>query len=234
MNSSMRSIRVRSCRAGARGFALVSAIFLLVVLTTLGVAMLAFSTTQHLGSALDVEGARAYQAARAGAEWALYQRLEGPQKGTYCGAAGVAQTTSFALPAPTLSGYTVTVRCTLQNPSHAVPVIGPRDIDQISAAGGVAQVQTADVSDLASGMQVTIAGAAGYDGTHTIENVDYGGGLFTFFVAGAPAPQATGSFTARSQALDRRQIISIACNEPPCPNPNPSSRYVQRVIQVEF
>lgn len=230
----MQSACSQSCRAGTRGFAIVSAIFLLVVLTVLGVAMLAFSTTQQRGSALDIEGARAYQAARAGAEWALYQRLESPQRNGYCAASGVPQTASF-----TLSGYTVTVSCTLQAASHTVPTTEPRDIGQISPiGGGMQQVQAADVadvSDLTPGMLVTIAGAAGYDGSYTIEQVDYGTGAFTFFMPASPPPQMSGTFFARSQALDRRQIISTACNEPPCPNPNPISRsYVQRVIQVEF
>jgi MSHA biogenesis protein MshP len=58
-----------------RGFAMVTAIFLLVVLAALGAAMLTFSSTQHAGSAMDVQGARAYQAASAGIEWGAYQAL---------------------------------------------------------------------------------------------------------------------------------------------------------------
>jgi MSHA biogenesis protein MshP len=54
------------------GFSLVSAIFLLVVLAVLGVAMVSFSTMQNQSQALDVMGSRAYQAAQAGIEWAAY------------------------------------------------------------------------------------------------------------------------------------------------------------------
>ena len=61
-----------------RGFALVSAIFLLVVLAALGGFIATISTTQHIGSALDVSGARAYQAARAGTEWGLSQVVNAP------------------------------------------------------------------------------------------------------------------------------------------------------------
>ncbi len=59
----------------AFGFALPSAIFLLVILAALGAFILTVSTTQHAGAALDVAGARAYQAARAGVEWGLFQSL---------------------------------------------------------------------------------------------------------------------------------------------------------------
>ena len=60
-----------------RGFALGTAIFLLLVLAALGAAMLTFSSAQHAGSAMDVQGARALQAARAGIEWGAYQALRG-------------------------------------------------------------------------------------------------------------------------------------------------------------
>lgn len=91
------------CRP-ARGFSIVTAIFLLVVLSALGVALVSISTMQHAESALDVQGARAYQAARAGMEWGLYQqRVNG----------SCVASSSFALPANgALSGFSVTVRCT--------------------------------------------------------------------------------------------------------------------------
>lgn len=97
-------------RSGQRGFTIVSAIFILVVLAGLGAAILTVSTSQHIGSALDVQGAQAYQAARAGMEWALYQRLRNGAAYT----CSPAVTNSFALPAAatTLSGFTVTVTCT--------------------------------------------------------------------------------------------------------------------------
>ena len=56
-----------------RGFALLSAIFILVVLATLGAFILNVSSSQQIGSALDIQGVRAYQAARAGIEWGVHQ-----------------------------------------------------------------------------------------------------------------------------------------------------------------
>ncbi|CAN5905379.1 hypothetical protein BH11PSE12_BH11PSE12_33010 [soil metagenome] len=58
-----------------RGFSIVSAIFLLVVMASLGAVMLTFSSVQQATSAQDLEGTRAYQAARAGIEFGLYQVL---------------------------------------------------------------------------------------------------------------------------------------------------------------
>lgn len=59
-----------------RGFALISAIFILVVLSALAGFIATVSTTQHAGSALDIMSARAYQSARAGIEWGLFQALQ--------------------------------------------------------------------------------------------------------------------------------------------------------------
>lgn len=92
--------RPRRCH----GVGLVTAIFLLVVLAGLAVAMVALSTSQQASSTLDEQGARAYQAARAGIEWGLYQRL---QKGWVCPAKQ-----TIALPSDSsLAGFSVTVRC---------------------------------------------------------------------------------------------------------------------------
>ena len=65
---------VRSCPASMkeRGFAIVSAIFLLVALAALGAFMVTFSTTQNITSAQDIQGSRAYWAAKGGIQWAAY------------------------------------------------------------------------------------------------------------------------------------------------------------------
>jgi MSHA biogenesis protein MshP len=57
----------------SRGVAVISAIFLLVVLAALGAFMVTFSNTQQLTSAQDVRGTQAYWAARAGIDWAIPQ-----------------------------------------------------------------------------------------------------------------------------------------------------------------
>lgn len=85
-----------------QGFAIVAAIFILVVLAALGASILGVSTNQQIGSALDVQGSRAYQAVRAGIEWGLYRQT---QAGSCVGA------TSFSPGAATLSAFTVTVSC---------------------------------------------------------------------------------------------------------------------------
>lgn len=58
------------------GFVLPTAIFLLVVLAALATYMVSLSRTSHISSALDIQGERAYLAARAGIEWGAWQLLK--------------------------------------------------------------------------------------------------------------------------------------------------------------
>lgn len=98
--------------ATSKGFSLVSAIFLLVVIAALGTFAVTLSTTQQQSAALDVQGARAYQAARAGIEWGAYQVLQNPAGvfATFCQPGPAVQPIA---PLPnTLAGFNVNVVCT--------------------------------------------------------------------------------------------------------------------------
>ncbi|MET0982443.1 MAG: agglutinin biogenesis protein MshP [Telluria sp.] len=109
-------------RARQAGAGLVTAIFLLVVLAGLAVALVTVFGTQRQSAALDEQGARAYQAARAGVEWALFQRSLDPAN--YCvGDAPVVRT--FALPQGTpLADFVVTVTCArTAGPASANPEV---------------------------------------------------------------------------------------------------------------
>jgi MSHA biogenesis protein MshP len=90
-------------RRRERGFSLVAAVFLVVVLSTLGAAIANFAVVQHKSSASDIQGSRAYQAARAGIEWGLYWAL--------IGSPGSCPTGNMTPPAATLVNFTVTVGC---------------------------------------------------------------------------------------------------------------------------
>lgn len=84
-----------------RGFAIVSAIFLLVVLGLMAAFIMHVSTHQQAGHVADLRGVRAYQAARVGVEWGLHNHL----RNSACAA-----TNSFA-PGGNLAEFTVTVTC---------------------------------------------------------------------------------------------------------------------------
>jgi MSHA biogenesis protein MshP len=82
-----------------QGFAAVAAVFLVVILAGLGAFMVTFSNTQQLTSAQDVQGSRAYWAARAGLGW---------------GAATITAAPAVCTPSPTdlvVEGFAVRVWC---------------------------------------------------------------------------------------------------------------------------
>lgn len=103
-----------TCHNAQRGFVIIAAIFLLVVIAAIGGFMLTIGTLGNTASGLDVEGAKAYQAARAGIEWGVYQKL----RNSTCGG-----TTSFT-PGGTLSAYTVTVTSTATDYSEITASTG--------------------------------------------------------------------------------------------------------------
>lgn len=100
-----------------RGFSLVSAIFLLVILSALGVFMVALSTMQQTASTQDLQGSRAYQAARAGIEWGAYQIMnpENTNPATPPFTAQYACAGPITLPVGAVSGFSVAVECASSN-----------------------------------------------------------------------------------------------------------------------
>jgi len=87
------------------GFVLPTAVFLLVVLGGLAVWIMRLTELTHAQDALEVEGARAYQAAQAGIEAGVFAAS---QTGNTC--TQVNQTVTFAS-TTTLSRFTASVAC---------------------------------------------------------------------------------------------------------------------------
>lgn len=114
---------LRPAAPAARGFALVSVVFLLVVVAAAvaGIAALVVNSTQSV--ALDVQASRAQQAARAGLQWAAWQLLD-PRATLDPGAdappACFTQNAAPTLPEP-LSGFEVVLSCARTPAIDAVP-----------------------------------------------------------------------------------------------------------------
>ena len=89
-----------------RGFSIVMAIFILVVLSLLGGYMVKLSGVQHVTSVNVLQGARAYQAAKAGASWAIARISAGGN----CADIAAASPLSFT----DINGFSVSLGC---NPS---------------------------------------------------------------------------------------------------------------------
>lgn len=92
-----------------RGFSLISAIFLLVVIAALGMFAVTLFTSQQQSATLDLLGSRAYQASRAGIEWGAYKVIVSDS--ISCGTLAAPASNDVALAANGLQNFTVTVEC---------------------------------------------------------------------------------------------------------------------------
>lgn len=102
--------RIPAIRNGNSGFAIVTAIFLLVILAALGAFMVSLSGVQHSTASLSASSSRVYYGAKSGLEWGI-QRTVAPALG-----AGVCSpSSSFALNGAGLNGVNVTVTCSLSS-----------------------------------------------------------------------------------------------------------------------
>ena len=102
-----------AARLPARGFAMITAIFLLVILGSFAAFAVSFSTNSAATHAIAVQGARAYEAARTGLEWATYQ-VRDPNGTLTPGATNLPDcfaTKTLALPG-SMGSFTVQVTCT--------------------------------------------------------------------------------------------------------------------------
>jgi MSHA biogenesis protein MshP len=94
------------------GFSIVMAIFILVVLSLLGSYMVKLSGVQHATAVFSIQGARAYQAARASVGWAVARIIAGGA----CSDVIAASPLSFA----DINGFSVSLSCSSQSYSEGV------------------------------------------------------------------------------------------------------------------
>lgn len=85
-----------------RGFTLIAAVFLIVAIAALATCVVSLTGTQHFTTMLGIEGARAYNAARSGLEWGVYQAMNG----------SCAANSNLNLAGGSTAGFAVSVACT--------------------------------------------------------------------------------------------------------------------------
>ncbi len=102
-----------------RGVALVSAIFLLVVLAAVGAFMLNLAGVEQSTTNRALLAARAHYAARAGIEWGIHRARN--TSSTMCPLSPAVSTTSFALTDTGFDGFNIAVGCTRTAHNEAIP-----------------------------------------------------------------------------------------------------------------
>lgn len=127
-----------------QGFAYIAAIMIVVVLAMLGVAAVRMATTQETGATQDELSARAWQAARAGNDWGLYQALK-------LGSCPVAST---SLDFRANNGFIVTVSCTATTRYEGETVAGAPNAKTIYEIDAIACNSNTTVSCPGSAQQM--------------------------------------------------------------------------------
>lgn len=95
-----------------RGFSLITAIFILIVLAALGAYMVTIGGTNRATSTAALQGARAYQAARSGIDWSVYIITTSADQATARNnCSNIINASSFTLDAPDLTGFTISMTC---------------------------------------------------------------------------------------------------------------------------
>ena len=97
------------------GFSLISAIFLIVVIASLAVFMVTISSVQQQTSSFSVLSSRTIFAADSGMQWAMRRIVQDAAAGLNCPAAPATGQVTFNLNGGALSGYSVSVTCSIQN-----------------------------------------------------------------------------------------------------------------------
>ena len=115
----------RSAGSTQRGFSLVPALFLLIVLAGLGAVAVRLTAVQQQTTVLAIQGARAYAAARAGIEVAAYDALVNGN----CGAASITLTEGG------LNAFVVDTSCTSSSHSEGTATTTVYVIDAFARAG---------------------------------------------------------------------------------------------------
>jgi MSHA biogenesis protein MshP len=109
-----------------RGFTLISALFLLVVVAALVVFMTNIRVAQQTTLVYGVQGARAMQAARSGIEWGIHQSIVD---------GSCAASTTFTIARPALDDFSIEVQCGATTHTEGVTPITTYRLTSIASTG---------------------------------------------------------------------------------------------------
>ena len=122
------------------GFSLISAIFLLIVLAGLGAYMVTIGGTSRATSSAALQGARAYQAARSGIDWAVFliSQANDPLNQTAARnvCSSIINANSFTHNAVGLTNFTVNTSCGFTAHAEQGNDITVYTITSIASSGG--------------------------------------------------------------------------------------------------
>jgi len=119
-------MKIFAHKSKQQGFSLVAVIFLITVLATAVVFIQRISSVSVATTTLAMQGARAWQAAQAGAEWGIYKVINGGCP---------TSPSTFILSEQSLSGFNVSVSCTSQSYTEVGLTVTMYYLDVLAESG---------------------------------------------------------------------------------------------------
>jgi len=124
-------------KATQKGFTLVTAIFVMVVMGLIGMYMVTLTGSQQATTIMALQGARALNAARAGIEWGVNRAFF--DTAAACSAAPAATTTPMTLAGTGLNGFRVEVRCSYTQHRERGDSFCVFQLEAVARSGSLAQ-----------------------------------------------------------------------------------------------
>ena len=136
------------------GFSLVTAIFILVVLASLMTYMLNLNVLQQSTVVLNIQGARAMQAARAGIEYGIYQALSGAACSP---GANTSETLNFATSESALKAFSVRLDCQASAHNEGATALVFYTLTALAENGAYAAGANANPDYISRRLRVTVS-----------------------------------------------------------------------------
>lgn len=138
-------------KTSEQGFSLVTAIFLLVVLSALLGYMINLSTVQHSTVAMSVRGARAMQAARSALDYAIFRVLPAS------GCSQVAANVGFTAAEPALQAYSVQLSCSESAHIEGTTTVTVYQLTAIASTGNYSLGSRANPDYVSRSLRATVS-----------------------------------------------------------------------------
>jgi MSHA biogenesis protein MshP len=110
-----------------KGFSIISAVFILVILALVGGFSLNLSTRMSASTSLSTDGIRAYYAARSGLQWGIYQVVTTP--------ASCPATTTLTFTQQGLKNFSTIVSCTSTSITESSTTFNLFSITSVASRG---------------------------------------------------------------------------------------------------
>lgn len=142
----MKCMSTTNPSGAQRGFAIPAAIFIVVILAALAAFLVSVGGGQQLGHAQDVAGIRAFQAAKSGVDWGVFQVLN--TSGAFRTACNTGATSQNLPALRNMEGFSVVVECVARNDNEGAGTLRSYRVTATACSTAACPNTAADLPNL--------------------------------------------------------------------------------------